>query len=109
MGNELLSPSAKPVEASGQDAVSTVLKWVLLGVAVVTFALLAWATTATYRLAPPQPDRFVGADGTVLMTGEDVVAGKGAFQKADLMDTAPRCCGSGCTCREMSCSRPARC
>ena len=38
-----------------------------------TFALLAWATTATYRLAPPQPDRFVGADGAVLMTDADVV------------------------------------
>ena len=69
-----------------EDAVSAVLKWVLLAVAIVTFALLAWATTATYRLAPPQPDRFVGGDGAVLMTGADILAGKGGFQKADLMD-----------------------
>src|SRR6202034_64340 len=69
-----------------QDPVSNVLKWVLLVVAILTFALLAWATTATYRLAPPQPDRFVGADGAVLMTNDDIVAGKGGFQKADLMD-----------------------
>jgi nitric oxide reductase subunit B len=55
-------------------------------VAIITFAILAWATTATYRLAPPQPDRFVGADGTVVMTGDDIHAGKGGFQKADLMD-----------------------
>ena len=48
--------------------------------------LLAWATVQTYRAAPPQPDRFVGADGTVLMTDDDIVAGKGGFQKADLMD-----------------------
>ncbi len=68
------------------DAVSAVLKWVLLAVAIVTFALLAWATTATYRLAPPQPNRFVGVSGTVLMTGADIVAGKGGFQRADLMD-----------------------
>ena len=40
----------------------------------------------TYRTAPPQPDRFVSADGTVLMTRDDIVAGKGGFQKADLMD-----------------------
>src|SRR5215469_2387718 len=68
------------------DKVSNVLKWVLLAVAIATFALLAWATTATYRLAPPQSNRFVGADGAVLMTGDDIVAGKGGFQKADLMD-----------------------
>ncbi len=74
--------TAQPV----RDAVSSVLKWVLLAVAIFSFALLAWATTATYRLAPPQPDSFVGADGAVLMTGGDIVAGKGGFQKADLMD-----------------------
>ena len=62
------------------------LKWVLLAVAILTFALLAWATTATYRLAPPQPDRFLGADGAVLMTNDDIIAGKGGFQQADLMD-----------------------
>jgi nitric oxide reductase subunit B len=74
------------LEVPARDAVSAVLKWVLLAVAIVTFALLAWATSATYRLAPPQPERFVGADGTVLMTADDIVAGKGGFQKADLMD-----------------------
>src|ERR1700686_3597990 len=28
----------------------------------------------------------LGADGAVLMTNDDIVAGKGGFQKADLMD-----------------------
>jgi nitric oxide reductase subunit B len=74
------------VDPSARDGVSNVLKWLLLAVAIVTFALLAWATTATYRLAPPQPERFVGADGTVLMTGDAIFAGKGGFQRADLMD-----------------------
>ena len=77
---------AAPIGRPVNDAVSNVLKWVLLAIAILTFALLAWATAATYRLAPPQPERFVGADGTVLMTGSDIVAGKGGFQKADLMD-----------------------
>jgi len=77
---------AKSIDPPVKDTVSAVLKWVLLGVAVATFALMAWATTATYRLAPPQPDRFVGPDGMILMTGEDILAGKGGFQKADLMD-----------------------
>ena len=69
-----------------EDRVSNVLKWVLLGTAVVTFALLGWATDVTYRTAPPQPDRFVAADGSVLMTSQDIVDGKASFQRADLMD-----------------------
>src|SRR5580700_2672676 len=77
---------AERIDQPVEDAVSDVLKWVLLAVAILTFALLAWATTATYRLAPPQPERFVSANGTSLMTGDDVIAGKGGFQKADLMD-----------------------
>ncbi len=80
---EHVDPTIDPPVA---DPVSNVLKWVLLVVAILTFALLAWATTATYRLAPPQPERFVSTDGTVLMTEGDIVAGKGGFQKADLMD-----------------------
>ena len=68
------------------DRVSNVLKWILLAVAVVSFALFAWATVLTYERAPPQPDRFVSSNGTLLMTNEDVVAGKAGFQKADLMD-----------------------
>jgi nitric oxide reductase subunit B len=69
-----------------EDAVSNVLKWVLLLVAIATFAGLGWATWETYRAAPPQPDSFVTADGTVVMTGADIIAGKGGFQRADLMD-----------------------
>ena len=77
---------AERIDRLVEDAVSNVLKWVLLAIAIATFALLAWATTATYRLAPPQPDRFLSGDGTVLITNDDIVAGKGGFQKADLMD-----------------------
>ncbi|HVO02109.1 MAG TPA: cbb3-type cytochrome c oxidase subunit I [Candidatus Cybelea sp.] len=73
-------------DRSGEDAVSGVLKWVLLLVAIGTFAGLAWATVETYRTAPPQPDRYVTADGTVVMTDTDIAAGKEGFQRADLMD-----------------------
>jgi nitric oxide reductase subunit B len=69
-----------------EDPVSNVLKWVLLAVAIVTFAIMAWATVATYQTAPPQPERFTTETGTVLITGDDILAGKGGFQKADLMD-----------------------
>src|SRR3984957_9772852 len=77
---------AERIDPPIEDAVSNVLKWVLLAVAILTFGLLAWATTVTYRTAPPQPERFVDANGTVLMTDDDIVVGKGGFQKADLMD-----------------------
>jgi nitric oxide reductase subunit B len=69
-----------------KDPVSNVLKWVLLAVAIGTFALMAWATVVTYITAPPQPDRFVTHTGETLMTGDDILAGKAGFQKADLMD-----------------------
>ena len=69
-----------------EDPVSNVLKWVLLAVAVGSFALFAWATVLTYERAAPQPDRYVTAGGATVMTGDDIVAGKAGFQKADLMD-----------------------
>jgi len=69
-----------------EDRVSNVLKWVLLVIAIATFALLGWATAMTYRMAPPQPGRFLAPDGTVLMTEQDIVEGKAGFQRADLMD-----------------------
>ncbi|MGN6268454.1 MAG: nitric-oxide reductase large subunit [Sphingomonas sp.] len=70
----------------GADPVSSILKWVLLVTAILCFGLMVWATVATYRSTPPQPDRFVTRSGALLMTGDDIVAGKGGFQKADLMD-----------------------
>ena len=68
------------------DPVSDILKWILLVVAVVCFALLGWATILTYEKAPPQPQAFTDRAGNVIMSGDDIVAGKGGFQKADLMD-----------------------
>lgn len=68
------------------DRVSDVLKWTLLVVAVLTFALLAWATVVTYRSAPPRPARLVAPDGSVVMTARDITDGKASFQRADLMD-----------------------
>jgi nitric oxide reductase subunit B len=81
-----MSEASQAQPYSPDDLVSNVLKWILLAVAIVCFALIAWATVVTYDLAPPQPDRFVSPDGTTVLTGSDIVAGKGGFQKADLMD-----------------------
>jgi nitric oxide reductase subunit B len=77
---------AERVDQPAEDSVSNVLKWILLVVAIGTFALLGWTTKVTYEAAPPFPDRFVSSDGAVLMTAPDIQAGKAGFQKADLMD-----------------------
>jgi nitric oxide reductase subunit B len=68
------------------DPISDILKWVLLIVAIICFALLGWATVLTYEKAPPQPQAFTDQAGNVIMSSDDIVAGKGGFQKADLMD-----------------------
>lgn len=69
-----------------RDPVTSVLKWLLLAVAIVTFALLAWATVLTYQQAPPRPREFVTSSGSVLLTDADIVAGTAGFEKSDLMD-----------------------
>jgi len=51
------------------DPVSNVLKWILLGVAIVTFGMLGVATKYTYEGAPA-----------------DIETGRSGFQRADLMD-----------------------
>jgi len=69
-----------------EDRVGNVLKWMLLVVAIACFAALGLATKRTYEGAPPFPDRFVTQAGALVMTSQDVIAGKTGFQKADLMD-----------------------
>src|SRR5262249_27279560 len=74
------------VDQPMRDPVSNVLKWILLAVAIAAFAVLGWTTDLPYKGAPPFPDRFVSADGTLLLSAADIQAGKAGFQKADLMD-----------------------
>jgi len=81
-----MPPLAVESTAPAEDRVSNVLKWVLLCVAIACFATLIWTTKKTYEAAPPFPDRFVAADGKLVMTAADIQAGKAGFQKADLMD-----------------------
>jgi hypothetical protein len=59
-----------------EDPVSNVLKWILIAVAVGSFALFAWATVLTYERAAPQPDRYLTAGGATVMTNNDIIAGK---------------------------------
>jgi len=68
------------------DQVALVLKWILLFTALICFVVLIWGTYKTYQLAPPLPQQFQTESGQVIMTEEDIVAGKAGFQRADLMD-----------------------
>lgn len=81
MAMQLEAPASYPY-----DPVSNVLKWILLFVAIATFVTLGVAVVNTYKQAPPQPDLYVAASGATVMTGDQIVAGKAGFQKADLMD-----------------------
>ena len=69
-----------------EDQVGNILKWVLLAVAIATFAMLGWTTVLTYEQAPPQPDRFIGPSGAVVLSEDEIFRGKEGFQRADLMD-----------------------
>ena len=81
-----MSQSSDGLGSTSVDPVSNVLKWVLLAVAIGSFALFAWATVITYERAPPQPERLVTTAGETLMTEGDIVSGKAGFQRADMMD-----------------------
>jgi nitric oxide reductase subunit B len=81
-----MSKQSSVGSARTDDPVSDILKWILLVVAVTCFAVLGWTTKLTYDAAPPFPDRFVSASGDLLMSSQDILAGKAGFQKADLMD-----------------------
>jgi len=68
------------------DAVS---KWLIVILLIVTagcWSDMIYNTVLTYRQAPPLPARITGPSGNTLITRSDIVAGKSAFQKADLMD-----------------------
>ncbi|HEV2702773.1 MAG TPA: cbb3-type cytochrome c oxidase subunit I [Steroidobacteraceae bacterium] len=81
-----MASQSETLSLASHDPVSDVLKWILLAVAVATFAVLAWTIGVTYEAAPPFPDRFITTTGEVVMSAADIQAGKSGFQRADLMD-----------------------
>lgn len=69
-----------------EDSVYTVLKWILFVTAIACFAALIWGTYITYQQAPPLPKSFNTSSNQVVLSEENIVAGKAGFQRADLMD-----------------------
>ncbi len=74
------------VQTTEKDAVSSVLKWVLLITAILCFIALGAGTYRSYQAVPPTPSTFLSSNNQTLFTSEDIAAGKGGFQRADLMD-----------------------
>lgn len=70
-----------PMDCTGKSLI-----WILLIVTAACWAFMLVATWQTYRKAPPMPQAFKSPSGQVIMSYADLVAGKAAFQRADLMD-----------------------
>lgn len=65
---------------------NNVLKWLLLLTVIFCFIALIISTKKTYDEAPPIPSQIIDTNANVIMTSSDIIAGKGGFQQADLMD-----------------------
>jgi nitric oxide reductase subunit B len=50
------------------------------------FSVLGYLAARTYLDAPPIPARVIGPDGTILFTGQDVIAGQQVFLSRGLME-----------------------
>ena len=63
-------------------------RWKLsvLLVLIAGFSTLIFMGHETSNQAPPVPDRVVDSKGTLLFTGNDIMAGQSVFQKYGLMD-----------------------
>ena len=66
--------------------INSVLKWLLLFTVIGCFIAMIASTKKTYDEAPPIPNQIIDTNASVIMTSSDIIAGKGGFQQADLMD-----------------------
>lgn len=62
------------------------LWYMLIGVLAVTFTLLGYLGVEVYRQSPPFPEKFVSADGKVLLTKDDIFKGQSAWQSTGGME-----------------------
>lgn len=69
-----------------QDKVSRVLINILVVVVLACWGTMIWGTYCTYLGAPPIPEHFINPAGQTIMIKDNIIGGKGGFQKAGLMD-----------------------
>jgi nitric oxide reductase subunit B len=72
--------------ALGEAGIDRFLRWGLVVTLVVVVSVLIYGTVVVHRDRPPIPDRVVDPNGAVLYTKDDIIEGKGVFQRTDLMD-----------------------
>jgi nitric oxide reductase subunit B len=71
---------------AGDGGIDRFLRWGLVVTLVVVVSVLIYGTVVVHRDRPPIPDRVVDPNGAVLYTKDDIIDGKGVFQRTDLMD-----------------------
>jgi hypothetical protein len=71
---------------AGDAGIDRFLRWGLVVTLVVVVSVLIYGTVVVHRDRPPIPDRVVDPNGAVLYTKDDIIDGKGVFQRTDLMD-----------------------
>lgn len=74
-----------PTTPQRKMVVSSVWLQVAILTFVIGFAVLGYLAYSIHAEHPPIPKQVVSADGTVLFTGDDVMAGQHLFQKYGLM------------------------
>jgi len=77
---------AGPPTPAAQAGIDRFLRWGLVVTLVVVVSVLIYGTVAVHRERPPIPDRVVDSNGAVLYTKDDIIGGKGVFQRTDLLD-----------------------
>jgi nitric oxide reductase subunit B len=80
--NEDARRSLPPAEAG----IDRFLRWGLVITLLVVVSILIYGTVAVHRERPPIPDQVVAPNETALYTKDDIIGGKGVFQRTDLMD-----------------------
>src|SRR3989344_1943679 len=81
-----MSPSESLHALPSPDHITRWLIGMLILVIISCWSAMVWSTYVTYKAVAPIPTRFVSPSNAVVITGEDIIAGKSGFQQADLMD-----------------------
>jgi nitric oxide reductase subunit B len=73
---------ASPAEAG----IDRFLRSGLVVTVLIVVSVLIYGTVAVHRERPPIPNRVVSPDGVTVYTNDNIIDGKGVFQRTDLMD-----------------------
>jgi nitric oxide reductase subunit B len=75
-----------PDEQHLKDTLSPWWRRTVFIILILGFSVLTWVAVRSYKDAPPIPEKVIGATGTILFTGADILAGQQVFLKNGLME-----------------------